>query len=353
MKKNIFILLSGQYSSIFISGITGIFISRYLGVLQTGKLGILQTLFALLGIFAGLGQVSAGNALMLRSKKNHWKLINKVSTLIFTISCSIFCLLIFIFFQNIIDQKLIYICLSFSLITGGLDIYSDRWELEHKSNKVAKLKIYNGFILGILRIIGASLSLDLYYFCLIPGITRLLSFNLVSIKDNLPKYNRLFNKKFFNFTLNFKEIGFGKYFNLGFITGIESLLFNAANRLDILMLDNLASNPLKEIGIYVGANKFFIVVIPLATTIATSVAGKLHKDNRNDYKLKTIKFFEKKFPKYLLLSTLITILLFIASPFFENLLGLEFKGVKDVSMSLSLGYLPLSISIWSNKQLKI
>ena len=43
----------------------------------------------------------------------------------------------------------------------------------------------------------------------------------------------------------------------------------------------------------------------------------------------------------------------ISSPLFENLLGSEFEGVKEVSMALALGYLPLSLSIWTNKQLKI
>ena len=43
----------------------------------------------------------------------------------------------------------------------------------------------------------------------------------------------------------------------------------------------------------------------------------------------------------------------MASPLFEYLLGNEFEGVKEVSIALSLGYLPLSLSIWTNKQLKI
>ena len=61
----------------------------------------------------------------------------------------------------------------------------------------------------------------------------------------------------------------------------------------------------------------------------------------------------KKSFKIYFLSILITFSLLIASPFFENLLGSEFEGVKEVSIALSLGYLPLSLSIWTNKQLKI
>ena len=105
MKKNIFILISSQYSAAFISAISGIFITRYLGVIQTGQLGLLQTIFALLGIVAGLGQLSAGNVLMLSNKKSSWHVINKISTGLYTISSSIFCFFIFIFFFKFIDQS--------------------------------------------------------------------------------------------------------------------------------------------------------------------------------------------------------------------------------------------------------
>lgn len=353
MKKNILILISSQYSAAFISAITGILITRYLGVIQTGQLGLLQTIFALLGIVAGLGQISAGNILMLRSKKSTWQLISKISSCLYIISSSIFCLFIFIFLYKFIDEKLLYAGLSFSLITGGIDIFSDRWELEHKSSKVAKFRIYNGFVTGILRIIGALLSLELYYFCFIPGLARLLPFYFLNSKKNILKSKNSIIKNFPSFKINIKELNYKSYLKLGFVTGIESLLLNFANRLDILMLSNLSLEPLKAIGIFVGANKFFLMTIPIATTIATSVAGKLHEKNSDQYKLNTIYFFEKKFPKYIFLSILISLSLLMASPLFEYLLGNEFEGVKEVSIALSLGYLPLSLSIWTNKQLKI
>ncbi len=300
MKKNIVIIIFSRYGGTFLIGISGILISRYLGVVQTGQLGFLQTMFTILGLFAGLGQTSAGSTLMLSTNKAKWNYINNVSSIIYTLSSSLFILFIFTFFRQYIDQKLIFFCLSFSLISGSLDLYPLRWELEHNSRKVASWNLWNNFFTTFLRILGALFSLQLYYFCLLPGLTRILSFYIIYFSKIKKIMKEVFNENHFsNFINQVKQVNYKEHFNLGLITGVESLLFNGAQRLDILMLRKFAQEPLTSIGIYVGANKYFTFAIPLAALVSTAVAGNFIQKNNVRDRSNMIKFFEQKLPKFL------------------------------------------------------
>ena len=354
MKKNIVIIIFSRYGGTFLIGISGILISRYLGVVQTGQLGFLQTIFTILGTFAGLGQISAGSTLMLSTNKAKWNYINNVSSIIYTLSSSLFILFIFTFFRQYIDQKLIFFCLSFSLISGSLDLFPLRWELEQNSKKVASFSLWSSFFTVFLRILGALFSLQLYYFCLLPGLTRILSFYIIYFSKIKKIMKEVFNKKHYsNFINQVKQVNYKEHFNLGLITGVESLLFNGAQRLDILMLRKFAQEPLTSIGIYVGANKYFTFAIPLAGIVTTAVAGNFIQKNNVTDRSNMIKFFEQKLPKFLFIIISISILIYIAAPILENLLGEDFKGVREVLIALSFGYLPFSLSIWFNKQIKI